>query len=981
MPFEVAALENLPNAYVEKINLIDDGSETFKINVSMMTMDEAVDGEFVWSDDDLIMDTLKVCVILTSNSELIQGISSGNQNPHPKALNNNASLMEGTQIANLPVKRMKMVNGANRMRFKKSTTFVASNNAPSLTLFAFAYVDTVDLSGMLGINLSGPLAFFYGPVTSENIIVAGDVEETTFVYEKQSGELWSGAVHQMPDGRFMKGSFHGEYGNGLLIRREVANTKILDRRGETLIPRSPLPITNKANFSELSISYNNEADLIGFFSLDFRNLILTRIKQGRKMFNVSNRLLELFASSVQINSLEIRRQQVKFTKTLNKLGTTAYSQKLIGSYKTIAATIEEGNSLVNTDELSQVFITPDNLIKTYQFIDLEMSENTRGEFRYEVIITFADKSDDFLRSIVTQMVRNISTLKTTTDVLYRLKNYDRKMHHLREGVEVPPIFAESIDNYYQNLAIVMDIPDEERDALVAKRKSFFTVDNYMNTEAQRFISEYSNLATKFKSTFDIKARNLNMGTKSSTTKHLPKALISINYVFETTAKFDNVRTSYDYLGIQSNKAIPVFTKDSYNQRANLEVTRFFDTSKSTISDDFYDLSQEESDALRDTESSKAAFLAPLSFKHKNGTRSLTDLAQADTDGISVEFIKHMSEKQQETRVSTKATRKRPASKLKQSKMKKRTQFKKKRFGRMGFNFKTTPIKVNNLKPEEYLDVSNFLGNNSEMVNVDAKLDEVVTAPQTQQVINKVAITEGLSVKREKKSFDLQEKNNVFEQFKASEKFNLDKMRMLPLSIKSLLNSRSRAAKNNILASDSDILKDAETKISTEMIFHSTQTIEYFAGFSIDSSGLPDLSAPNWKTLTPDALEKNKRLTCRMRFTEIPELGIKPAEEFKLLAQNSTFVITDEEIGSRMIVDSSEEPSLDVVESTQEAAEIIYASSNPVIQNNARRNMILKDVDPLVSSSPQTLNSQTRTAQVRSQPQTTGGSSNAQTSRY
>ena len=53
-----------------------------------------------------------------------------------------------------------------------------------------------------------------------------------------------------------------------------------------------------------------------------------------------------------------------------------------------------------------------------------------------------------------------------------------------------------------------------------------------------------------------------------------------------------------------------------------EVARFFDTSKSTISDDFYDLTQEESDALRDTESSKTAFLAPLSFKHKNGIQKL-----------------------------------------------------------------------------------------------------------------------------------------------------------------------------------------------------------------------------------------------------------------------------------------------------------------------------------------------------------------------
>jgi hypothetical protein len=927
------------------------------------------------------MDTLKICVIVTSNDVLIRGITSGTQNPHPKALKNNASLMEDTQISNLPVKRMKMVNGSNRMRFKQSTTFVVPNSTSSLTLFAFAYVDTVDLSGMLGINLGGPLAYFYGPVTSENIIVAGDLEETTFIFEKAGGEIWSGPVHQMPDGRFMKGSFHGTDGNGILIRREIPNTKILDRRGETLTPRTSLPIKNKSNLSELSISYNDDADLIGLFSLDYRNLILTRTKQGRKMFNVSNRLLELFAASVEINSLEIRRQQVKFTKTLNKLGTTAYNQKLIGSYKTIAATIEKNNLLVNTDELSQVFITPDNLIKTYQFIDLEMSENTRGEFRYEVVITFADKSDDFLRGIVDQMVRNISTLKTTSDVLYRLKNYDRKMHHLKEGVEVPTIFAESIDNYYQNLSIVMDISDEDRDALIVKRKSFFTVDNYTNTEAQRFIAEYSNLTTKFKSTFDIKARNLNMGTKSSTKKHLPKALISTNHVFDSTAKFDSVGTSYDYLGIQSNKTIPVFTKDSYNQRANLEVTRFFDTSKSTISADFYDLSQEESDALRDTESPKAAFLAPLSFKHKTGTRSLSDLAQADTDGISAEFIKHISEKQVETRVSTKASRKNSPPTQTQSKTKKRVNFKKRRFGRMRFSFETTPIKINNLQPEDYLSVSKYLGNNSEMVNVDSRLDEAIEAPLTRQVIDKVAITEGLSVKREKKSFDLQEKNNLFEQFKASERFSLDKIRMLPLSFKSLLNSRSNAARNNILASDSDILKDAETKISTEMIFHSTQTVEYFAGFSIDSMGLPDLSAPNWKTLTPDAIESNKRLTCRMKFTEIPELGIRPAQEFKLLAQNSTFIITDEEVTSRMTIDSLEEPALEVTSPAQEVLEITYASSNLVVQNTARREMILKDAQPTDSSRPQVLNSQTRAAQTRSQPQTTGGSSNAKTSRY
>lgn len=118
----------------------------------------------------------------------------------------------------------------------------------------------------------------------------------------------------------------------------------------------------------------------------------------------------------------------------------------------------------------------------------------------------------------------------------------------------------------------------------------------------------------------------------------------------------------------------------------------------------------------------------------------------------------------------------------------------------------------------------------------------------------------------------------------------------------------------------------------------------------------------------------------MKFTEIPELGIKPAEEFKLLAQNSTFIITDEEVGSQFTVDEDVEPDLETEVPMQQVNEVIYASSNPVVQSSARRKMILKSVTPAVASGPQTLNSQASTARVRTQP-TTGGSSNAQTSGY
>ena len=180
--------------------------------------------------------------------------------------------------------------------------------------------------------------------------------------------------------------------------------------------------------------------------------------------------------------------------------------------------------------------------------------------------------------------------------------------------------------------------------------------------------------------------------------------------------------------------------------------------------------------------------------------------------------------------------------------------------------------------------------------------------------------------------------------------------MMPLPIKALLNSRSTAAKNNILESDSDILKDAETKISTEMIFHVSQRIEYFAGFETDINGLPDVSQPKWEEVTPIALENNSRLFCRMRYAEIPELGIKPAQELKLLALNSTFAISNEDLGAQMSMQTTAEPNIEMQVELPEVDDIVFASSNYVKQNDNRKKQLIDR-------------------------ESTGGTSNAQTSRY
>ena len=961
----LVGLENLPNTYIETITVDDNNPATSKITIELSMNDVEKNGFFVWSDDDLIMDYMKVAVIATSNQQLISGITSGQFSPLPHIIRSGPFIM-GTTIVEIPAKNfMKMKsNQPNSRRFYKKESLIIPEDVLGMSLFVLAYVDAQELSNALRIVLTGPLKQYYGPVKSEIVFVGGQIEQTSYLYKEAGGSIWTGPIHEHA-GKFMGGSYHTSEPHPSLTRETVLNTKIIDKRSGALQLRPEINFKNKPMFSELSTSYTNEADLIGMFSLDMRTLILTKTKHGRKMFNVSKDLFESFARDVYMNSFEVRRQQVRLKVASTKLGTRKHGQKLIGSYNTVAASIERTGQLVARDNLSQIFITPDRLIKSYQFTDEEMTERTRGEFRYEIAISFSDTTDAFLRNILSQMERNISDLKAKQEFLFRPQRYDRDNNRLVSGTPVPDIFSSSIENYYQNLSVLFNIDDEEKQEMITNKKKAFKSDNYTNNDALKFIADYTDLLIKFRRRFNIEKKTERLTGAVKPSSAIAPGMIYVNHVFKETVKFDNVVASYDFLGVQSNKSLVSFSKEEYMNRANIETSRFFDTSRSTMSEDLADLETEDMTAIQDLDSAKMSFLSPLSFKFKSEKKDLTSLQNLDSNGISNNFISYITEKQSDPRFASAPPPRQKNIQPKRSKAKNRRSFKKKRIGRTKLNFKRAPFKINNLKTEEYLEVSKFLGNNSEMVDIESKLDQPVLAPQTGQIQTKLTATQGLSIKREKISYDLQSKNNIFEKFKSSPKFDRKKLKMMPLSIKALINSRSTAAKNNVLQSESDILKDSETKISTEMIFHTSQKVEYLSGFEMDINGTPDVSQPIWREVEPTALNNNKRLMCRLRYAEIPELDIKPAKELKLLAQNSIFVISDENINTLLIAPPAE-LELDVQQDMSETEEIVFASSNYVKQNPDRKsNMIL--------SKPQ------RTTQTNIQP--TGGRASAPISRY
>ena len=135
MSYDFVGLENLPNVYISKIML-----RNASVEVSLLMLDEVFEDFFVWSDDALIGDYLKVAVIATSNLALRSSLDSGNINPLPSSLRQSRFFVESdTHIVETSMKQMTMTQDADSRRYFGKLEVNIAEDASDVTLYAFAY--------------------------------------------------------------------------------------------------------------------------------------------------------------------------------------------------------------------------------------------------------------------------------------------------------------------------------------------------------------------------------------------------------------------------------------------------------------------------------------------------------------------------------------------------------------------------------------------------------------------------------------------------------------------------------------------------------------------------------------------------------------------------------------------------------------------------------------------------------------------------
>ena len=938
MSTQLIGLENIPNVYIEKVVLNDSTDEQLNIYVNLELYDQSLTNQSVWSQNEIFTPFLKVCLIHTSDANLTAQLSKGLINPVPKKLFASGPLEQNkTFYKTYSMKQFSVSNTPSGRVFKIKSMFQTIENK-NLSIFAFCFLDTDQVSRELNIDLSNKLDGYFGALTSEKIFINGNIPKTSVFYVNPNGSIYTGPVH-LHNGKYMQGSLHTPLLHSNLKTITVHNLKTIDNREAYYRTRKIIKNQPNSLISDSYFSVDYSGGLSGLFSFNVREFALSKTKYGRKFINLNKNLFKQFLNTIRIDSLSITRKQIKISRGVNSLQTPHIKMDKIGPLHLVIATEERtaGSLKRATDEKStiqQIYIDSDDSIRSYVFTDLTKTKRSHGNFQYQVDISIIDTSQDFFNKLIKSTQKDYAVFKEEVDFLNSKVNYDKSVDKLKKSAVVPRLIEIGIKRYYELFSIIYDVTEKQQRNLIKEKLHSFSSGNYNASLSEQFLADYRGLISEFIGNFRTSSpQNITYGKVSPRKSNIPN-YIKIKKEFSEMITFNDYNVSYDCLGLESPGMKTISIAD-YEIMANKNIDRYFDGSKSYTPDPTESLDPAISSAITNFSFSKYLYLTPLSFNVEDGRVNVSRLDKIDLlrlSGFFVESQKFLRSKPQKFTIPKKTRRGSPHI------HRRKRQVKPPKPNRsMPFSFSRfkKPDKVKNIEDNIgfFIDSREYLGDNSEFPKASEDLKSSLVEQEDLKIFKSLSLKSLVVIPRDKKNYDVTKNGNIINKLMSSKRFNKEKLIKAPLPLKALLASRTTAARNNILQSDSDVLKDTETNIATEITFFSTQRIQVLIGYGLNSQGVKMLAKPIWKDMTPDLLNNNKRKVCRMVYEESEEFEMKPDDSFKFPVLDKIFILSDTDVSTRLAGLKSEEVQKQGLKLKNDLSrKIIFSTTNTVVQN-------------------------------------------------
>jgi hypothetical protein len=943
MASEIVGMGNLPNVYISKITLSDNNTESFNLEVNLELSDIKQGKHFLWSDEKVFYDFLRIGVLVTSNTNLNDQLKNGQISPLPHDLTNfkfDNNIKQYDQTI-LSLRELKLDKSNTTKQFSAKVRKTVPHSTKNYFVYVYAFIDTVAAANSLKIDLTGILKNYCGPVKSETVMINGTLQGTTTLFLKPDNVPWAGPVHEY-EGTYMAGAMHTSTPHSVLKKATVQNLKLVDKRSFHFKNRLQIRNSITPYLSELHCSFNNNTNLSGLFVVNVKQLMLSRVKNARKILGLSPELFDQMMNSVIINSMTIVRQQVKTTRGSNKVGTLKFGTAKVNSYKNVAITREQSsNQLINTNNLQQVYLNKNPYIRYYQFVDRSMTKQSKGQYKYKLFFTIRDTTQRFIDSKIAELKSGYDSLKAATLRMNRL--VATKPREILLASPPDDNIMLSIRTYYTCLSYLKSLSKAQVDAMINKTLLSFLISNYNPKNGDAFLTKYNNLLIEFQNKFPSSGRGVSLKRPRSIRKFRQPGIIKIEKQWEEVISFNELRRSYNYLGIKDNEGLAAISLTDLNKRADVEVNRLFDTNKSMVNLDIAELPPVVLEGIKNTRHSKLNFLAPLGFNLDDESIDVSDPSRVNNEKLTNNFLKMQEvskiiKRPSRSILKKKSNRRKTANKV-LSKRKRKKIMKTGKF-RFRVSLKKVPLRlVEAINKNKMIKSVEYLGENSEFVNTSKKdLNKIPVLEPNKAIIKDLVLSStNIQSDRNKENFEVDSPNNFLGQVTESKKFSKSTLKKAPNHFKALVASKSEGVRNNILEDDSDVLKDPSTKVLSEMTYRTTQRIEMLSGFETDSNGNSVVSRPKWIDLDTSLFDEGERIICRMRYTEIPEMGLVPSQDFRIPVLNSIFIISEESLTEKTSDTSiaTTDPTDFKFDSKNELSKsIMYARSNVVKQRMA-----------------------------------------------
>jgi len=891
MSSELVGFENLPNVFIKEIDIFDYSSKEILIKVKMC-IHERKDSPMWYSTDSILTKLLRIGVVFSTDKETSTQINQGDVSP----LSN--------QYMQKPIPNP--IIEEDKMIFEVSFAKTMPKDSPHLDIYSFCFVDNKELQEGFGFSLSD---IYYGPVKSDSIIENSNVVETTNAFLRSSGGYWPGPVHSHA-GRFMIGSYHTNTPHESLTKIMLPNTKIKDFR-KTTKKQSQAKLGAKNFISELLISYSSETDINALFMMNMKTVLKNNTKFGAFLERASEDVISQLVDSFKINMMTIQRQRVKGYSHGAKSGNV----EKVFSKKNIIKTNDEGSSLRNTTRLErngsfdvvvsdlrsnttktnrqageiyteelasykkismikELFFDYGQNVRTFQFNDYGLTDNTPGFYQYKMDLQFTDPVYSFLVEIINNFKQLISEIKRYVGFIARDKV-------TTDDAGLVQILVDTYVSYY---SYIYEISNKEKTNLSNQMFGMLNPATVSLTSGKKFKSRFEELYAEFLYflNFDPIKIHSNKQRTSVKSKNQTTGRILISKTFSKITQPSSNSVGFAYFGPAVSPGMKVMTKRNLQEQSVAQTNNNYNDQPAISSPD---LDDNTNAGLNDTSTYSTTYWSPTDLKSRAQLTKMGLDSSAPYSLINTPLGNGAKEAQ--TGVSVKEP--------------------------------SVPVQTQSEEnTSQFIEASEIIGGNQEFVSYSEVADSYNVA-DTQTAANQ---------KFNDFYSGFQNTRTVTTVLGDTKKLSGDEAQRLPNQLKAVIHGQSTSTKTDYASSGLDLLANPKTKNYYEINNFSVQKLVYVDGFAMDHRDNILLNKPIYKEMSFQNFQMvSKPVICFLQAYTNDKFNI--TDENKVSVVDSFFVLSDRDVSIRPETTTpAETPSYNVQDVSYE-----FMNSNIVVQTN------------------------------------------------